>query len=185
MQSKPPHLTSDCGIMFSWAHTWYHFATSAHLVQCKCKSQHRRGRGKKWSAAAFIIFHHQLFTTLFAGPKKHFTCPRQEKTILTVESRLKGLTLWSLLRQPSTRMELMCWKNAKVHFFFFGGGPLVDPTVNMSLCLSKFWVFEIDASLRICFLLIASQFWSAQVLQNCTYNVSGLFPWNWKLNYSL
>lgn len=123
MQSKPPHLTSDCGIMFSWAHTWYHFATSAHLVQCKCKSQHRRGRGKKWSAAAFIIFHHQLFTTLFAGPKKHFTCPRQEKTILTVESRLKGLTLWSLLRQPSTRMELMCWKNAKVHFFFFWRRP--------------------------------------------------------------
>lgn len=32
---------------------------------------------KKWNAAVFIISHHQLFTTLFTGPKKHFTCRRQ------------------------------------------------------------------------------------------------------------
>lgn len=51
------------------------FCHECPSVQCMYKSQQRWE--KKWNAAVFIIFHHQLFTTLFTGPKKHFTCRRQ------------------------------------------------------------------------------------------------------------
>lgn len=55
-------------------HSCCHFVTSAHRYSVRTSLNRDE---KKWNAAVFIIFHHQLFTTLFTGPKKHFTRRRQ------------------------------------------------------------------------------------------------------------